>query len=684
MGELREACAVGRDGSSAADILRAARRYGLHARGWRRSARNLHLVPTPAILFWEFNHFVVLEGVTRGRYHLNDPASGHRTVEFETVDRCFTGVALQFSKTADFAANAKPPGALRQLWTYLRGFKPSLILAGMFGLLLAACLLAVPLLLTVVIDQVLLQGQTAWGGTVAMLLLALGILTYLLTWLQMRVLRRLAIAISVSQSDRFLTHLFRLSLQFFSQRLAGDLLKRMQLIDDVARMAAVRLPAIAAEVLMSLVFLGVMLAYDFMLALAVFALALLMGLLVAPLARRRVDSSHLLRREQGLLNGVAMAGLRALQSIRATAREDSFFVRWGGYQAKEIETRQSFEELGHVVDALPGLCSLLGSVVVLGFGGWRVLSGEMTLGMLMGFYLLAGSFLRPVGRLAVFVNELQPLGADLRRLEDVLAATPAERTHVGGPDGRVATLNGRLKLTGRVEMRDLAFGFQRGKAPIIEGFSLTINPGERIALVGPSGCGKTSLSLLLAGVYRPWSGQILLDGHPLNEIPREVFSDSVALVDQNPMCFSGTVRENLKFWDPTVPDNFMVAAARDAAVHDVIVNRAGGYDAPVDEGGRNFSGGELQRLEIARALVRNPSILILDEATSALDSATELRVDRALRRRGCSCLIVAHRLSTIRDSDLIVVMQEGRIVQSGNHAQLIAEAGLFRRLVDAS
>ena len=686
MGELRDACAVGRDGSSAADILRAARRFGLEARGWRRNIQNLHRIPFPAILFWEFDHFVVLEGVDRGRYYLNDPASGHRVVDYDTMDRCYTGVALQFAKTPAFAPSGRPPGVMRLLWSFLRDFRSSLVLAGVLGLLLAASMLALPLLLTVLVDHVLLQGQAGWGGAIAAALLALGALTYLLVWLQRRLLRRVAIAISIAQSDQFLTHLFQLPLQFFSQRLAGDLLRRVQLIDETARHAAVHLPTLAVETLMSLAFLAVMLAYDPLLAMSLLGLALLLAMLVAGITRQRVDHGHRLRKEQGSLAGVAMAGLRALPSIRATARENGFFARWGGYQAQELQARQSFQELGHLVDALPSLFLMFGSVLVLGVGGWRVLSGEMTPGVLMGFYLMAGYFLRPVGRLMVFSADLQTLSADFRRLEDVISEKPTTRRHAvaSGQGGAVATLNGQLKLKGKIELREVTFGFQAGKPPLIENFSLTINPGERVAVVGPTGCGKTSLSLLLAGVYRPWSGQILFDGYPLEEVPLEVFSDSVALVGQNPMCFTGTVRDNLKFWDPTIPDNSIVDAAQDAALHDIIVNRPGGYDGPVEEGGRNFSGGELQRLEIARALVCNPTLLILDEATSALDGAVELNIDRALRRRGCSCLIVAHRLSTIRDSDLIVVMQAGRIVQSGGHDQLVAEAGLYQRLIDVS
>ena len=686
MGALREACGVGRDGCSGADLLRAARTFGLDARGWKQSLERIHEVGLPAILYWEFNHFVILEGTAPGRYYLNDPARGRRVVDEDEFDRGFTGVLLRFARGPEFRPGARPPGVLSRLWRWMRDFKPALVLTGLLGLMLAFATLLVPLLLTVLVDRVLGQGQVEWGGALVLAMAGLGVVTYLLTWLQMRVLRRLAIAVAITWSDRCLTHLFRLPLEFFGRRLTGDLLTRVQLIDFVARQGVGQLVSVAVEVVMCLAFLAVMLAYDAVLALAVLALAVLCALATRLVARLRTDCNHLLRHEQGRLAGLLMAGLRSLEPMRATGSESRFFARWGGYQADELRARQSFEELGHAVDAMPGLFLMLGSALVLGFGGWQVVSGSMSVGGLVGFYVLTGNFLRPVGRLMRFTNNLETLDADLWRLEDVFSAEPTAAAGIrdGRGSERVATLNGRLQLTGRVELRNVTFGFQRNRPPLIENFSLTVQPGERVAVVGPTGSGKTSLALLVAGVYRPWSGDILFDGHRAEDIPPDVLRESVAMVDQNPVLFGATVRENLTLWDPTVPDRQVVDAARDADIHDVIVDRPGAYDARVEEGARNFSGGEQQRLEIARALVRRPSVLVLDEATSSLDPSTEVRIDQALRRRACSCLIVAHRLSTIRDSDLIVVLQDGREVQRGRHDELLADGGLYRRLIDAS
>ena len=553
--ELRDACGVGRDGSTAADVLRAARRYGLQAEGWRRPMARIHLAPLPAILFWEFNHFVVLEGVGRGRYHLNDPACGHTTVDEATFDRGYTGLVLQLAPAADFQRSPRPPGGVRRLWEWLREFRPALVLTALLGLLSALVALAVPLLLTVVVDHVLARGQVGWSGSVVALMVGLAAAAWLLTWLQLRGLRRLAVSMAVTRSDRFVTRLFRLPMPFFTARLAGDLLTRLQLIEVIARQGAAQLVSVAVELAMSLAFLGVMFAYSPVLALSVLLLGLACGALVRLIARLRTDYNHRLRREQGALTGLGMAGLRTMQSLRATAGENGFFARWGGYQANELNARQSFEELGHVAGALPGLFLLLGTALVLGLGGWQVAAGNMTVGALMGFYLLAGNFLRPVGRVVQFANELQTIDADLQRLDEVFRGRTAEPGG-GRPEGaraRIATLNGRLRLAGRVELRNVTFGYQRHNPPLIENLNLIIEPGQRVAVVGPTGSGKSTLSLLVAGVYQPWSGEILFDGHRLQDIPREVFAASVAMVDQHPVLFDATVRENLTFWNPTVP-----------------------------------------------------------------------------------------------------------------------------------
>ena len=536
------------------------------------------------------------------------------------------------------------------------------------------------------VDFVLSGHEPAWGGVLTGGLLAAGGLLYLLTWLKERCLRRLSVRLSVDHAERFMARLFRLPMRFFSHRLSGDLTSRIQLLDSIADVATRHFVGIFIELVTGLAFLGLMLAYNPLLCAVVVGLGVLSAVAMRLLARLRTDENRRLRREQGMLYGIGMFGLTKIDTLQATAAEDDFYSRFTGHQARELLARQRFTELGYVNAALPVLFLIAGNAAVLGLGGWGVMSGDMTVGMLTGFYMAAANFLQPIGRFVQFADMFQILEADLQRLDDVFDAAEDDDFE-SAPDAagdRAATFAGRLRLKGRIELRNVTFGYQHNREPLLEDFSLAIEPGQRVAIVGPSGSGKSTVAALVAGIHRQWSGEVLIDGHPRSAIPRELLVDSVSLVDQHIFLFADTVRENLTMWVPEVPDHALVAAARDAMIHEEIISRPLGYDAPVEEGGRNFSGGQRQRLEIARSLVNNPSLLILDEATSSLDSITEVRIDDGLRRRGCTCLIVAHRLSTIRDCDLIVVLDRGREVQRGAHEDLMQDVGgLYRSLVES-
>ena len=684
--ELREACGVSRDGCSAADVRRAAERFGLEARGWRKRVDQLADMPKPLILFWSFSHFVVLEGVRRGRFLINDPASGRRSVGETEFGRSFTGVVLEMSPRPDFQPGPGKPGLPRLLWPWLRGSGGSLAYAAGCGVLLALPGLAIPLLLAGFVDHVLEGREQHWGAVFAGAMLAASVLLYTLTWLQQRCLRRLALHVSVERADHFVTRLLQLPISYFSRRQPGDLVARLQSIGETAATASMQLVALGIELVTSILFLVLMFAMDGWLAVAVAALAVLCAAAMRLLSQYRVDSNHLWSSENGLLLGVEMASIGRMDSAHLKAQEDDCLARMGGHQAREVVARQRFLALGQFTASFPGLFQVLGGALVLGFGGWRVMTGDMSLGVLMAFFLVAENFLRPVGRFVEFADRMRTLEADLLRVRDVLAATPdvGYETRLDAAARGVATIDGRLRTTGRVRFEDVTFGYRRD-TPLIEGFSLSVEPGQRVAIVGPSASGKSTLVGLLAGLHHQWSGRILLDGHPLAGIPDDVLTRSVAIVDQRIQLFAGSVRDNLTMWDPTVPDEAVVAAARDAAIHDEIMARSDGYDAYVAEGGHNFSGGQRQRLEIARALVNTPSVLILDEATASLDPVVELRIDDALRRRGCTCIIVAHRLSTIRDADLIVVLEGGKEVQRGVHEELLAEpGGLYGQLVEAT
>ena len=682
LGELRDKCEVSRDGSTAAGIRRAARHYGLECSGRMIGPNQLRRLPLPLILFWEFNHFVVLEGFDRRRFFLNDPAVGRRTLTAEEFEKGWSGVALQFAPGPDFEPGGARPTFLQQLPFWLGDARGALVRVVACGLMLALLFLLFPAMLALFVDRVLGEGEP-WGLLAAGVLAATAGLIYGLTWLRQLCLKRLAVRTAVVAANRCVSRLLRLPVEFFNHRLAGELAGRVQSVDQIAVSLSERFLALAIESVMGVVFLAVMLACDVRLALIVLALAGLNWVLMRAIARIRLDRSHALRREQGDLLGLGMLMLQQVEGLRMTAADSQFFSRWSGRQASALNARHRDAELGHVNAAIPGLLMAFGSVAILAFGAPRVMAGELTLGTLVGFWFLAIMFLAPIGRLAEFADRRQALEADMSRLEDITKSAEDSGLALRRPEvDSIPTFNGRLQLAGQVELRNITFGYNRSRAPLIENFSLTVRPGQRVAVVGPSGSGKSTLARLVSGVHQPWSGDILFDGHPRHRIPEEVLRRSVSMVDQEVVLFSDTLRNNLTLWNPAVPDEAILGATRDACIHDEILSRPLGYATPVDEGGSNFSGGQRQRLEIARALVGNPTVLVLDEATSALDATTEQRVDDALRRRGVTCLIVAHRLSTIRDCDEIIVLDKGVEVQRGTHETLMAdESGTYFKLV---
>ena len=681
--ELREKCEVSRDGSSAGSIVRAARHYGLECSGLSLRADQLKKLELPLILFWQFSHFVVLEGFDGSSFHLNDPSTGRRKVSAEEFNQGYSGIALRMKCGPDFTRGGDRPGLFGHLGALLVGSWS--MFTGIFacGFMLTALTLIVPVSLSIFVDDVL-EGYGSWDRLVAALLGG-GVLVYILTLLKQRFLKRLSIRISVSGRSRSLSRLLRFPVEFFQHRLVGDLTDRVSSMDRIAKNLTDQFIVLVIDIAMSAVLLVAMLAYDVLLALIVVFLAVLHGMLAHLLNAARAVRSQAMRREQGLLIGFGMQMLSHADNLRMIGSDDRFFSRWSGQQARELRARQLYSELGSVNSALPGLIAALRSAAILGVGGALVMAGEMTLGTLVGFYILAEMFLAPIGRFLEFADGRQAIETDLQRLEDITQTAEDPAISRRSPESEsIPSFNGRLQLTGQLELRNVTFGFNKSRPALISGFNLVIKPGQRVAVVGPSGSGKSTLARLAAGVYQPWSGEILFDGHLRHEIPEGVLRQSVSTVDQESVLFSASLRDNITLWNPAVPDEAIFAATRDACIHDEILLRPHGYSTLVEEGGVNFSGGQRQRLEIARALVGNPTVLILDEATSALDAATEEGVDDALRRRGVSCLIVAHRLSTVRDCDEIIVLDKGVEVQRGSHDELIADRdGTYYKLVRA-
>jgi NHLM bacteriocin system ABC transporter peptidase/ATP-binding protein len=531
------------------------------------------------------------------------------------------------------------------------------------------------------VDSVLLENRRDW---LPPLLFGMGfaaVMMGLLTWIQQVYLLRLETRMAVGSSSRFLWHVLRLPTEFFSQRYAGDISSRVGINDRVAQLLSRDLATNALGAVMIVFFAAILFQYDPVLTLVGIAVVSLNVAALRFVSRKRVDGNRRLIQDQGKLLGTAIGGLQTIETLKATGGESDLFARWAGYQAKVVNGRQEMERYTQILDTVPPLLSAVNTALILGIGGLRVMNGSLSLGGLVAFQLLMAAFIAPVTRLVSLGGKLQTVEGDMNRLDDVLRyrLDPAAAASAGElpPEGAPVRLNGGL------ELRDVCFGYSRLDPPLIENFALDLKPGSRVALVGGSGSGKSTLSRLVTGLYPPWSGEILLDGRSRSEVPPGVLTGSLAAVDQNVFLFEGTVRENLTLWDATVPLPEVVAAAKDACIHEDIAARPGGYDSPVEEGGANWSGGQRQRLEIARALVGRPSILVLDEATSALDPTTESRIDQNLRRRGCTCLIVAHRLSTIRDADEIIVLEKGKVVQRGTHDELKGIEGPYARLISA-
>jgi NHLM bacteriocin system ABC transporter peptidase/ATP-binding protein len=678
--ELRVRCGVSRDGVTAKNIIQAARTYGLVARGFRREMEDLADVALPAILFWNFNHFLVLEGFVGDEAFLNDPATGPRRVTWEELDEGYTGVVLTFEPGPDFEASGAEPSVLGALLRRLRGSEEAMTFAVVAGLALVVPGLLVPAFSRVFVDKILVSRLDSWVKPLLLGMALTALLRGALTWLRAHYLLRLETKLAVASAGRFFWHVVRLPMEFFAQRYAGEVGGRVALNDTVAAMLTGRLATTAIDLVMIAFYGVVMLVYDWTLTLLGVSVVALNLLVLRLVSERRVDGNRRVLQEMGKMQGALLSGLANMETLKATSRDVDFFSTLAGHEAKVQVASQDLDVKTQLMLSGPSLLSALASAAVLAFGGYRVMQGDLTMGMLVAFQSLMASFIGPVTNLMGLGAELQTLQGDINRLDDVLryptdrGARTDEEQDVGEAD----------KLSGRLELRGITFGYSRLAEPLLRDFSLSLEPGSRVALVGPSGCGKSTITKLVTGLYEPWAGEVLYDGLPARDIPRPVFNASVAFVDQDLVLFSGTIRENLTLWDDTIPDPDVIQAAKDALIHDAITSRPEGYDSALEEGGANFSGGQRQRLDIARALAGNPRIVVLDEATSALDTLSEQMVDESIRRRGCTCLIVAHRLSTIRDADEIIVLDQGRVMQRGVHEELMRDPdGLYARLIQA-
>ena len=676
---LRQECGVTRDGSNADNLLKAARRQGCVAKAFAGRSEVLRKKEFPLILFWEFNHFLVLEGFQGDTVFLNDPAMGRRTVPWDEFITSYTGVYMKITPDENFKPEGEPYSIVKTVAAKLREDKWALIFLMVLGLCMIIPGLAVPVMSQIFIDDVFSLKHADWIVKLLNAMFGTMILLGIMTAMRAAVLTYWQKKLTIADSSGFFWHVLRMPVTFFQQRYAADIASRIQFNESTAEVLSNQAATALLDLLVALFYLLLLFQYSVPLTLIGISISVVDIFVFLYMRRRQTDLIMRIQQDASKAYGVLMSGLMMVESIKANGSEGDLFAKWAGYAAKASVATQEMKLWTMKVKLLPLLLGGLNSALIMTVGGFSIMEGIMTAGIYTAFNNLIAKFHEPVQKLLSLGNVLQNTEMQMRRLDDVRRYKTDSLNY---PDENQTVSFTGNRLSGELTLKDVSFGYSPLDPPLIEHFDLHLEPGRWAAVVGSSGSGKSTLAKLVAGLYEEWSGEILFDGVKRREIPRPVIVNSLATVDQDVFQISGTVRQNISMFDKSVPSTDIVQAAQDACIHDDIIQLQGGYDAEVSEGGLNFSGGQRQRLEIARALAFNPSLLILDEATSAIDPMTEQKCLENIRRRGCTCLIVAHRLSTIREADEIIVLERGKVAERGTHRELISHDGPYRRLIE--
>ena len=670
--EVRAACGVSRNGSSAKDIVLAARNYGLEAEGYQVTTEALEGMQ-PAIIHWNFNHFVVFRGFHKGNACLNDPNAGPVEVPMDDFRKSFTGVALTFAPTEAFEPSGHRTRILSYVRKYLRGAGEAFWLTFVFALLAAFVALVIPLFTRTFIDEILSGKNRDWSSTFFLIMGTVALFQFILVLLQARYAKRTAGSLALKGNVKYLNHVLRLPISFFAMRSVGELQQRQHLNETITHsLVEVLAPQIINIALLGL-YLALMLSYSVVLTLVGVVAAIVNLAIVQYYSTRRINLIHSMEQSTGKYFSATVSCIDNMESIKAAGAETGFFEYWSGLWAKKFNMEGNATDQQLKMGLLPILVNGLVNTTILILGALLILKGELSVGMLLAFQGFMSSFLSPVNDIVNASKAIVVMRSQMERIEDVMKYPEDHRDNEGDMyEG---------KLGGLVELKNVTFGYSTLLPPLIENFNLRIEPGRSVAIVGSSGCGKSTLAKLISGLYKPWSGEILFDGRPIESISSEELTNSVAVIDQNVVLFDDTVAQNIRMWDESIEDFTLMMACNDAQIRDDIVSRPDGFGTKLVRGGQNCSGGQRQRIEIATALAKEPAVLIMDEATSALDPKTEDEVMAAIRMMGPTQMIIAHRLSTIRDCDEILVMDQGKILQRGTHEQLIEQEGLYRDLM---
>ncbi|MBO4463638.1 MAG: NHLP family bacteriocin export ABC transporter peptidase/permease/ATPase subunit [Prevotella sp.] len=683
--QVREACGVSRDGSSAHSLLKAARAYGMEANGYRVSVEALEGMQ-PAILHWNFNHFVVFRGFNGNHAYINDPALGPMELTMEDFSRSFTGVALELKPTDDFQPEGAPVSILSYVKKYLNGAREAFWLTFVFSLLAAFVAISVPLFTNIFFDEILSGRNRDWGSTFITAMGAVALFSFMLEFLKDKYSLRIAGSLALKGNVGFLQHLLHLPMAFYAMRYVGDLQQRQHLNERITKSLVDVLAPQLINIALLVLYLILMVSYSLTLSLVGVLAALFNLALIQWFALKRVNLIRTTEQSEGRYFSATVSCIDNMESIKAAGAETGFFSYWSGLWAQKFNRANDADDQEIRMGVVPILITGLVDAAVLILGALFILKGELTIGMLMAFQGFMASFITPVSEVVGASQRIIEMRSQMERVDDVMRYDSGLRNESSGLRGVIPTDDSHStpsgKLGGDVELRHVTFGYSKMQPPLIEDFSLHIEPGRSIAIVGSSGCGKSTLTKLITGLYKPWSGEVLFDGRNIESISSEEFTNSVAAIDQNIVLFDDTVAQNIRMWDHSIEDFTMMMACNDAQIRNDIVSRPEGFATRLVKGGQNFSGGQRQRMEIATALAKEPVVLIMDEATSALDPKTEDEVMQSVRMMGPTLVIVAHRLSTIRDCDEIIVMDQGHIVQRGTHDELLAQEGLYQELMN--